>query len=84
MEYAVFGKQPQFPLKKAVVTLTRCSVRTMDADNCRSSFKPVLDALVKVKVLADDSFDVIGEPKVVQEKVRLNAGKIKVRVEEAT
>jgi len=54
------------------ITYTRTAKKTMDWDNCMSSFKHVCDALVKAGVIKDDSikfipfqpvmFQKIGEP----------------------
>lgn len=78
----VWHLKPAEPLKKAAIELERWSPRKMDADNARSSFKPVVDALVKWGVLADDSVAVIGEPKVTQMKSSMKDKKIVVRVRE--
>lgn len=78
----VWQQLPQKPLNRAKVTLTRFSTKKMDADNARSSFKPVMDALVKLGVLADDSPSVVGEPQVLQEKAPLRQKGIVVRIEE--
>jgi Holliday junction resolvase RusA-like endonuclease len=78
----VWPRKPEQPLARAKVTLTRHSVRKMDADNCRLSFKPIMDALVKYGVLLDDTVAVVGEPVVIQEKAPLRQKSIRVRVEE--
>lgn len=78
----VWPHKPAAPLKKARLILTRYSVRKMDDDNCRLSFKPVVDALVKYGVLSDDSVDVIGSPDVRQEKAEGRQKRVRVRIEE--
>jgi Holliday junction resolvase RusA-like endonuclease len=78
----VWPRKPERPLERAKVTLTRHSVRKMDADNCRLSFKPIMDALVKYGVLLDDTVAVVGEPVVIQEKAPLRQKSVRVRVEE--
>lgn len=77
----VWHLKPPAPLTKARVTLERHSPRKMDADNVRSSFKPVMDALVQWGVLLDDNTDVIGEPVVIQAKSTNKCKFIKVTVE---
>jgi Holliday junction resolvase RusA-like endonuclease len=78
----VWNHRPPAPLKKAKLELVRYSVRKMDADNLRSSFKPICDALVKNQIIRDDSYDVIGEPVVRQEKTKRGIKKIEVFVQE--
>lgn len=77
----VWPRKPAAPLKKAKLTLIRHSIRVMDADNLRSSFKPVVDALVKLGIIADDSMAVIGEPIVRHERTRRKEQKITIIVE---
>ncbi len=49
------------------ITYTRRSKKMMDWDNCMSSFKHVCDALVKARVIRDDSLKIIPEqPRLVQ------------------
>ena len=48
------GRRPPAPLPRSRVTLVRLSSTVPDYDNLVMSFKPVLDALVKLDVLADD------------------------------
>ena len=48
------GGGPPKPLTVALVTLTRHSSREPDPDNLATSFKSILDSLVKAGVLADD------------------------------
>lgn len=74
-------KLPPEPLKKAKLTLIRYSTHKLDADNLRSSFKAVVDALVKVGVIVDDNTDVIGEPTVSQESTTRDQKCIYVKVE---
>lgn len=73
---------PPEPLKKAKLTLVRYSTHKLDSDNLRSSFKAVVDALVKVGVIVDDDMDVIGEPEVRQEPTTRENKFIYVKVEE--
>lgn len=78
----VWFVKPPVPLEKAKVTLTRYSTGKLDADNLRSSFKAVVDGLVKWGVIVDDNMDVIGEPIVKQEPTSRGKKCITVRVEE--
>jgi Holliday junction resolvase RusA-like endonuclease len=73
---------PEVPLTRARLTLTRVSAGKMDRDNLRSSFKAVVDGLVRCGVLFDDSEEVIGEPVVKHEAGKKGKGYITVRVEE--
>lgn len=50
---------PSFDRAPVVVTVTRYSTNFMDWDNFGASLKPVLDALVKCGVIADDNPEVI-------------------------
>lgn len=77
-------QQPPQPILKAHVILTRFAFgRRPDSDNLRSSFKHVLDALVKSQVLVDDSHAVIGEPEVYWEPAKPKQGKIRVSLWES-
>jgi Holliday junction resolvase RusA-like endonuclease len=50
------------------ITYTRRAKKTMDWDNCMSSFKHICDALVKAGVIKDDSIKFIPEqPTLLQE-----------------
>ena len=79
----VYGQLvPKEPFTKATLTLERFAFgRQPDADNLRSSFKHVVDALVKVGVIFDDSVDVIGEPVCIWHKAKPKQGMITVTVE---
>lgn len=75
------GALPATPLKRAEVWLTRCSSGSLDDEGLRGSFKAVVDALVRLGVLEDDS------PKhmlahYAHEKAAPRGGSIRVRVEE--
>lgn len=52
---AVGNVRPAAPLAHARVVLTRHSRRAPDPDNLAASWKPVLDGLVRARVLLDDS-----------------------------
>ncbi len=79
---AVNRNKPVEPLKKATLTLTRFSSSEPDHDGLCGSFKAVIDALVKVKVLENDKPSNIGSPTYLWEKTKQGAGKIRVKVEE--
>ena len=56
---ALVGKRrPPKPLKRARVTVTRCSPREPDFENMTLSSKAHIDGLVKARVLVDDNPDV--------------------------
>lgn len=67
-------------LKKASLVLIRRSSMTADADNGVASFKPIVDALVHCKVIEDDRWDVIGQPKYLPEKAKKGQGSVRVEV----
>lgn len=72
---------PLEPLKKASLTLIRYSSRAPDYDGLVQSFKPVVDALKKCLIIADDSMVVIGRPDYRWEKAPHREGKIRIIVE---
>ena len=76
------GGIPEFPLERAMLTLTRVSSMEPDLDGLISGFKHVLDGLVECGVLANDKPSNIGIPDYRWEKGAPGKGMIKVRVEE--
>jgi Holliday junction resolvase RusA-like endonuclease len=72
--------KPAAPLKKAKLILTRFSHKACDYDNLAASFKHVIDGLVKVGVLIDDTTQVTGVIEYHQEKAKPKFGKIRVEV----
>lgn len=59
-DFVILNKmRPDEPLKKAKVTITRHSFKCPDFDNMAIAAKPLMDGLVKVGVLIDDSMDVV-------------------------
>jgi hypothetical protein len=82
VSHCVTGKKPKAPLKRAQLTLVRYSSVAPDYDGMVSSWKPVIDGLVKTGVLEDDSMAHIGIPRFEWEKAKPKAGKIFVGVEE--
>ena len=77
-----YQQRPPKPLQKARLILIRASSSSPDADGLVSSFKHVIDGLVKASILVNDKFENIGMPEYKWEKVPKNQGKIKVKVEE--
>lgn len=71
----------RFKAAKAQLTLTRYSAREPDFDGLVGSFKCVIDGLVRLGVLEDDTPKVIGQPIYYWEKTKRGEGKIKVRIE---
>ena len=69
-------------LPKAKITLFRYSSRCPDSDGLVSSFKHVIDGIVGVGLIPDDTYRTIGMPNYSWEKAPKNKGKIKVRIEE--
>lgn len=74
------GNLPDKPLTKAMVTLTRYSSREPDFDGLTSSFKCILDSLVKCGVLKDDNSKAIGQPAYVWERCGPKDGSIRIEV----
>ncbi len=81
-EVLVAGKPKSCPWKKAKLTLSRMSSGQMDFDGLVSSFKCVVDGLVKCGVLVDDKMANIGQPTYLHEKAPAGKGGIKIVVEE--
>lgn len=69
------------PWAKAKLTLTRRSSIAPDPDGLVSSFKYIVDALVKCGVLKDDKMTVIGFPDYRWEKAPKQKGSVHVVVE---
>lgn len=80
--FAVTGKRPVAPLKRAVLTLTRCSAVAPDSDGLVSSFKHVLDGLVDAGVLENDRMANIGMPEYRWERAKPGKGFIRIKVQE--
>lgn len=73
---------PPAPLKKAKLTLTRCSSICPDSDGLVSSFKHIIDGLVRGRVLVNDKFENIGMPEYLWEKAAKGSGHVKIKVQE--
>lgn len=72
---------PEIPFKKAKLTLTRCSSKETDFDGLVSSFKAIIDSLVKLRIIEDDKMSNIGQPEYHWESAPQRKGKIRVKVE---
>lgn len=72
---------PNAPLKRAKLTLTRCSSVSPDYDGLVSGFKHVIDGLVIAGVLENDKYENIGVPTYLYRKVPAGKGMIRVVVE---
>lgn len=79
---AIAGRAPEMPLKRARLTLTRCSSVEPDYDGLVSTFKHVIDGLVKAGVLENDKPSNIVAMHCTWEPVPPRKGFIRVRVEE--
>ncbi len=71
----------QLPLQKCKLTFVRSSSREPDYDGLISSFKMVVDALVRSGILIDDTYTVTGKWDVSWEKGPPKKGKIFCKVE---
>lgn len=74
--------KPREPLKKAHLTLTRCSSVEPDFDGGVSGWKSVIDGLVEAGIIIDDKTSVIGTSTFMWQKAKKGEGKIIVKVEE--
>lgn len=77
---AVGSNRPPAPLQMARLVLTRVSSAEPDYDGLVSSFKPVIDGLIKAGVLANDKMQNIGRPEYNWEKGRRGHGSIRIEV----
>jgi hypothetical protein len=76
--------RPKAPLKRARLTLVRHSFVEPDYDGLVSSFKWLIDGLVKAGVIENDKSSNIGQPSYSWAKAKRGQGKIVVVVEEIT
>lgn len=79
---SVGARKPAEPLLRAKLTLTRFSSIEPDFDGLVSSFKAVIDGLIKCGVLADDKMSNIGQSDYLWVKAAPKNGKITVKVEQ--
>lgn len=75
---------PKAPLRVARLALTRRSSVQPDYDGLAGSFKPVIDSLVQLGVLANDTSANIGVPTYLWEKASPGQGSIRIRIEEVS
>ena len=75
------GKWPE-PMKRAKITITRCSATRPDYDNLVQGGKHLIDGLRRARVILDDDHDTIGEPVYLWEYAPRSAGCVRIRVEE--
>ena len=76
--------RPPEPLRRARITLVRHSHRMLDFDGVVGSLKPVVDALIAAKILADDSWNVLGRWEVDQRfRPKKDGPLLEIQVEEA-
>jgi hypothetical protein len=68
------------PLTKAHLRLTRHSSVEPDFDGLVSSFKHVIDGLVRAGILTNDKISNIGQPEYFWQKAKPNNGKIIIEV----
>lgn len=76
------GKRPRKPLQRARIRAVRLSSRQPDPDTAGTGFKWLLDALVALRVLQDDSAKHVVEFECGWEYARGSAQGIKLTVEE--
>jgi Holliday junction resolvase RusA-like endonuclease len=74
---------PDVPLHRANLVFTRLSASRPDFDNLVASFKAAQDGLIDARIIANDTFDVVGTPTYLWEKVSPKNGAIKIQVTEA-
>jgi hypothetical protein len=79
---ACWHLRPPLPLKRAHLTLTRCSSSEPDFDGLVSGFKHVIDGLVEAGVLENDKPSNIGTPDCKWIKTAPRKGKIIINVKE--
>lgn len=80
---ATAGKCPPEPLRLANVCLIRRSSVEPDFEGLVGSFKPILDALTRLRIIQDDSVRVIGQPDYQWQRARPTEGMIEVTVWQA-
>jgi Holliday junction resolvase RusA-like endonuclease len=81
--YALQKKErPEKPLEKVVLQFTRYSSMEPDFDNLVNSFKPIMDALVKAKIIKDDKPSIVGNPTYGWQKCKKGEGKIEIEIKE--
>lgn len=79
--FAIGWRGPRVALNKAKLTLTRHSSSEPDFDGLVVSFKPVIDGLVRAKVIVNDKPSNIGQPQYRWEYSSPRKGFVTVRIE---
>ena len=79
--YAVTGKKPPTPLQRSRVVITRNSAARPDPDNLTDTSKFLLDALVELGIIEDDSNEHI-ELEVLWEFAQQGKGFVRIQVDE--
>ena len=77
---ATLNARPPHPLQSATLALTRYSAREPDFDGLVSSFKHVIDGLVRSGIIADDKPSIIGQPAFYWHKTAPKNGHILIQV----
>lgn len=70
------------PLTKAKLKLTRHSSQEPDFDGLVSSFKHVIDGLIKAGIIVNDKMSVIGQPEYAWQRAKIRKGFIEIEIEE--
>lgn len=78
---AEYHGRPPRPFTRATVTFYRYSASEPDFDGLVSSFKHVMDGLVRAGVIVNDKPSNIGQPAYIWVKGKARNGMIRVRVE---
>jgi hypothetical protein len=74
--------RPIQPLSKARLVFIRFSSVSPDADGLVSGFKHIVDGLVQIGVLKNDTFTITGMPEYRWERSKRGQGKVRVEVYE--
>lgn len=78
------GQRPVKPLERVKLTLVRRNYRTLDFDSLVGCFKPIVDGLVDVGILKNDTWKITGPWHVTQEYCPKGKEHIQVTVEEVS
>lgn len=70
IKHQTAGQIPKTPIKKAELKVTRYSSGSLDRDNSYFTCKPILDSLVELKILEDDTWENVNQPDIVQVKIK--------------
>jgi len=75
--------RPPEPLTRCRLNIIRHSNRTLDYDGCVASMKPIVDALVVLRILENDTYRITGQWNVLQAYCPKAQERIEVEVIEA-